>query len=204
MKAANEDTTVRAVVSMYRKMYGGIRSDEVRKWLRDTKCTQTGYERDTPSVLKSAAGDTNGTFLGHTHAGASELETNKTANAVSPRARVEPVRLDDDFGDLENDVISVIANDAAERRDGKIAPSVLDGLRQRLARARDRYGVDAFRGGLEIALDRGKGAAYAAGCMKRWSPTDEPQVRPACSRVTTTRPSLTRSTSKHDRPTARE
>lgn len=100
------------------------------------------------------------------------------ANALPPpgvetvpsRRRIEPVRVDDSFGDLEPLVVSVLALDAAKRKDGKIADTVVDSLRQKLARHRERHGVDAVRHGLEVALDKGIGVDYACGVAKRHKP----------------------------------
>lgn len=99
-----------------------------------------------------------------------DSDVNELPNGNSPRVRVQPVRLSDDFGDFEALVVSVVANDAAERRDGKISSSVIEQLRQRLARALAKHDLSAFEAGLTIALDKGKGVAYACGCMKRYEP----------------------------------
>lgn len=78
-----------------------------------------------------------------------------------------------DFGPDESAVASVLANDAAQRADGKIATSVLSGLRAKLERHRVKHGDDALRHGLQVATDRGKGADYACGVARQFVPGEE-------------------------------
>jgi hypothetical protein len=181
--AMGDEPSQRSLQAMTKRICGkALQTSDVLDFLRSKRSSSTSVANEHMHPVAevkhelATSGSVPVAALSSPHAGVVkvlELETHTTANAVSARTRVAPVRLHDDFGDLENDVTSVIANDAAERRDGKISANVLDGLRQRLARARDRYGVDAFSAGLEIALDRSKGAAYATGCMKRWQPNAE-------------------------------
>jgi hypothetical protein len=70
--------------------------------------------------------------------------------------------------DLRDDVDRLIANDAAGRADGKIADSIVEADLLTLRRALEKRGVDALRHGIDVALRKGLGLRFAAGCVRRY------------------------------------
>lgn len=147
----------------------------IKKTLTGDDGNRSGTGRELSGTDTEPISSTTGTTREQTGTGPEHHARVKTQDSKtkthSPRIRVESAASDVTFGERERDVLSVLANDAGERKDGKIAESVLNGLRLRLAYALEVYGADAFLAGLQIALERGKGAAYAIGCMKRYKPT---------------------------------
>ena len=99
------------------------------------------------------------------------------ANAIVPpperSQRFTPEVPESDFDADEPEVALVIANDAAENKTGTIAESKVRGLRYKLAKARDKHGLDAFRRGLQVAISEGMPAKYAIGVMRRYQPGEE-------------------------------
>jgi hypothetical protein len=62
----------------------------------------------------------------------------------------------------------LVANDAAERSDGKIADSVVAKNKEMLQFAYEQHGQKALLHGVRVALSKGKGVRYAAGCVRNY------------------------------------
>ena len=100
-----------------------------------------------------------------------------------PTERKKPVRVKPQADALPElpaqyagDVQRLIAFDAGTRRDGRIAQSVIDTGMRRLQRAFERHGVEALQAGIDIAIGKGKGLAFAAGCVRHQSETVRPNL----------------------------
>jgi hypothetical protein len=112
-------------------------------------------------------------------------EATETTSPPLRRARVgKPVPEIPDA--LRIDVERLVANDAARRQDGKIADSVVEGDLLVLRRAYERHlrvdvatGLAALRRGVDVALDKGKGLRFAAGCVRHYDPVREGVPQPA-------------------------
>jgi hypothetical protein len=88
--------------------------------------------------------------------------------------------------DFRDDIERLVANDAARRRDGMIADSVVESDALMLRRAYERQGrkdaprgLAALRCGIDIALDKGKGVRFAAGCVRNYDPVRDDRRPPA-------------------------
>lgn len=191
MRSMGEKPSASRVIEIMRvassKKRGGMNRGEVCRHMKtilgDRFETETAKDetasRPIPSTSETAISKDETVPRHHVRNKTRDIDKEEIPNGISPRVRISPVRLNDDFGTLESLVVSVLAHDAAERSDGKISSNVVDQLRQRLARARAKHGTPAFEAGLTIALDKGKGVAYGCGCMKRYDPSAEstPQER---------------------------
>jgi hypothetical protein len=80
--------------------------------------------------------------------------------------------------EFADDIDRLIASDAGTRRDGKIADSVVKGNLKTLRIAFERKGVHALRAGIDVALGKGKGLRYAAGCVRNASEDAPPTIFP--------------------------
>lgn len=106
------------------------------------------------------------------------IPSTNPSESVAPLRRVRlPRELPEIPADLIGDVDDVVANDAGDRHDGKIADTVVAELLLRVRRAIKSHGEEAVRAGIAIALDKGKGIAYAAGCAKNYRPAERPARR---------------------------
>ncbi|MDB5069572.1 MAG: hypothetical protein JWM87_683 [Candidatus Eremiobacteraeota bacterium] len=189
-RAWGEQPDVRAVAARIKAASPdgrGFRWAEINAWLdandpaRATLRQRRGNDAATTLERETAAA---GNEPGNPHAGDLKVlprderpnGSTQTTSAPTRRAR-DPKPLPEIPRDLRDDVERVIANDAGERKDGKIADSVVERLTAKLRRAaRDaarRFpGCEAaaFRRGLGVAIDRGLGMDFAAGCVRRYNP----------------------------------
>jgi hypothetical protein len=101
---------------------------------------------------------------------AAAVENQKPTSSKKPRIAIEVPLCDFDFGPAEELVHGMLAIEASNRTDGKIAQNVVNRLRWAMTKAFERFGEAAFVYGLEEALGRGKPAPYAIACMPGYQP----------------------------------
>ena len=169
---------------------GGKRSfrhSDVADWLKSRRGTlgeQSGNASGTPALSETVAvtpsaemsGNTTGADGGPSRArykvfpktrDVRESETSSPSEARAKRVTPTAKPLPELPADLADDIGRLIANDAALRHDGKIGDGIVAEGLLRLRRAFEKGGRTAIVEGIEIALRKRKGLAYAAGCARR-------------------------------------
>jgi hypothetical protein len=105
-----------------------------------------------------------------------ESETSSPRNPAPSRGKPTAKPVPELPSEFDTDVGRLIANDAAQRRDGKIGQKAVEVGLMRLRRAFEKHGAAALAEGIEIAILKGKGLAFAAGCARRVGAEPEPEA----------------------------
>jgi hypothetical protein len=109
----------------------------------------------------------------------------------SPRKPRVAEPLPDIPADCRKNYDRLVEADAKERRGKVMADSVVEANKKTLMLAFESKGIDALRHGMDIALRKGLGVRFAAGCVRKYDPVrDGPSAisngsRPAQRRVYT-------------------